>query len=189
MARGDVRRDDAAPDPIKELCAGKWLNDWWAMNIDQRIERGEEFDEEGAHDFNLSGSQQKHRGGEVMLDDEGKMNNQDYGRIIFWGDRGYQFIRPDAGDRDVFVHVTEYELPEGEEMQLGDHVTYEVGADRRHPEQYARGSYAWSAMRSQSASGYVQETNRRRSRRPSACDLAHAQSVITKSKTPPRGRG
>ena len=27
-----------------------------------------------------------------MLDDEGKMNNQDYGRIIFWGDRGYGFI-------------------------------------------------------------------------------------------------
>ena len=65
-----------------------------------------------------------------MLDDEGKMNNQDYGRIIFWGDRGYGFIRPDTGDRDVFVHVTEYELPEGEEMQLGDRVTYEVGADR-----------------------------------------------------------
>ena len=66
-----------------------------------------------------------------MLDDEGKMNNGDYGRIIFWGDRGYGFIRPDIGDRDVFVHVSECELPEGEEMQLGDRVTYEVGADRR----------------------------------------------------------
>ena len=41
-------------DPIKELLRPKSLNDWWAMNIDQRIERGEEFDEEGAHDFNLS---------------------------------------------------------------------------------------------------------------------------------------
>ena len=39
----------------------------------------------------------------------------------------------------MFVHVTEHELPEGEEMQLGDHVTYEVGADRRNPEKQSRG--------------------------------------------------
>ena len=46
--------DDAAPDPIKELLRPKSLNDWWVMHIDQRIDRGEEFDEEGAHDFALS---------------------------------------------------------------------------------------------------------------------------------------
>ena len=52
--REPIANNDAAPDPIKELLRPKSLNDWWAMHIDQRIERGEEFDEEGAHDFNLT---------------------------------------------------------------------------------------------------------------------------------------
>jgi CspA family cold shock protein len=60
------------------------------------------------------------------------MDGRDYGRIIHWSnDRGYGFIRPDAGECDVFVHLSECELPEGEEARIGDRVSYEIGADRR----------------------------------------------------------
>ena len=59
------------------------------------------------------------------------MNNRDHGQIFWWGDRRYGFIRPDHGDRDVFVHFSECELPAGEELRIGDRVTFEIGADRR----------------------------------------------------------
>lgn len=59
------------------------------------------------------------------------MNGRDYGTIIHWSDRGYGFIRPDAGERDVFVHHSEFELPTGEEPRIGDRFTFEIGADRR----------------------------------------------------------
>ena len=65
----------------------------------------------------------------MMLNDDDK--NRDHGKIIWWGDRRYGFIRPDAADRDIFVHHTECELPEGESPRIGDRVTYVVGADRR----------------------------------------------------------
>jgi phage terminase large subunit len=52
--REPIANDDAAPDPIAELLRPKSINEWWAMHIDERIERGEEFDDDGAHDFNLN---------------------------------------------------------------------------------------------------------------------------------------
>ena len=57
------------------------------------------------------------------------VSNRDYGRIIHWSnDRNYGFIRPDTGDRDIFVHRSECE---GEEPRIGDRFTFEIGADRR----------------------------------------------------------
>ena len=57
------------------------------------------------------------------------MTNRDCGQIIFWaGEKGYGFIRPNHGERDIFVHVTDCEMPD---PQRGDKVSYEVGADRR----------------------------------------------------------
>ena len=57
-----------------------------------------------------------------MLNDD-KMNNRDHGVIVWLGDRGYGFIRPDQSERDVFVHRSECELPASEELRIGDRIT------------------------------------------------------------------
>ena len=60
------------------------------------------------------------------------MSNRDHGEIIFWsGNAGYGFIRPDAGDRDVFFHLSGCKLPKGETPRLRDRVSYTVGTDER----------------------------------------------------------
>jgi CspA family cold shock protein len=58
------------------------------------------------------------------------MDDRDYGTIIHWSnDRHHGFLRPDTGERDIFVHGSAF--PEGEEPRIGDRISYEMGADRR----------------------------------------------------------
>ena len=59
-------------------------------------------------------------------------NGRDFGKIIFWNDKGYGFIRLDDSNArgDLFVHVSAFPI-EGEEPRIGDRVSFEVGADRR----------------------------------------------------------
>jgi cold shock CspA family protein len=59
------------------------------------------------------------------------MSNRDYGQIVFWTDKNYGFIRPDAGERDIFVHRDEFDVPADEVVRIGDRVSYIVGADAR----------------------------------------------------------
>ena len=40
------------------------------------------------------------------------------------------FIRPDGGERDVYVHARDCDLPVGMGLQVRDRVSYELGADR-----------------------------------------------------------
>jgi cold shock CspA family protein len=60
------------------------------------------------------------------------MTNRDQGQIICWTDKNYGFIRPDAAERDVFVHGHEFDTPVGEEIRIGDRVSYVVGTDVRN---------------------------------------------------------
>lgn len=55
----------------------------------------------------------------------------DTGRIAAWTDRGFGFIAPDAGGRNVFAHVTGFD--EFARPQVGDRVEYQVttGKDGR----------------------------------------------------------
>jgi CspA family cold shock protein len=49
------------------------------------------------------------------------------GKISRWnGDRGFGFIKPDAGGDDVFVHVSEFERAGLDTPSEGDAVGYEV---------------------------------------------------------------
>jgi cold shock CspA family protein len=59
------------------------------------------------------------------------MSERECGQITYWTDRGYGFIRPDVGDRDLFCHRTEFDIPDDEEVRIGDRVSYVVGSDNR----------------------------------------------------------
>jgi cold shock CspA family protein len=63
------------------------------------------------------------------------MDERELGVIVHWTDRGFGFIRPDHGDRDVFLHIDECDMPAGEEPRIGDRVSYEMGTDNRRDKQ------------------------------------------------------
>jgi cold shock protein len=46
----------------------------------------------------------------------------------FHDDRGFGFITPDDGARDVFFHITS--TREGDEIAVGSPVTFQIGIDR-----------------------------------------------------------
>jgi len=54
---------------------------------------------------------------------------RDHGTVVHWnGEASYGFIRPDVGERDVFVHASNCN---GEALRIRDRVTYIVGIDQR----------------------------------------------------------
>jgi CspA family cold shock protein len=50
---------------------------------------------------------------------------------FFNGERGYGFIKPDDGGRDVFVHITAVEQAGLKELSEGQRVTFEVEPDKK----------------------------------------------------------
>ena len=54
------------------------------------------------------------------------------GTVKFYNDqKGYGFIQPDNGGKDVFVHVTALERAGLRGLAEGQKVSYDVEADRR----------------------------------------------------------
>ena len=50
------------------------------------------------------------------------------GKVKMYNDeKGFGFIKPDDGSGDVFFHVTA--LREGDEITVGNAVTFEIGVD------------------------------------------------------------
>jgi CspA family cold shock protein len=49
----------------------------------------------------------------------------------FNGQKGYGFIAPDGGGKDVFVHISAVERAGLHSLNEGQKVTFEVVADRR----------------------------------------------------------
>ena len=47
-------------------------------------------------------------------------------------DRGFGFIRPDDGSRDVFIHVTAVEQAGLKELAKGDRISFELVQDMQH---------------------------------------------------------
>jgi CspA family cold shock protein len=50
---------------------------------------------------------------------------------FFNGERGYGFIKPDDGGRDVFVHITAVELAGLTELSEGQRITFEIEPDKK----------------------------------------------------------
>jgi cold shock protein len=49
----------------------------------------------------------------------------------FNGQKGYGFIQPDDGDKDVFVHISAVERAGLRSLAEGQKVSYEIEQDRR----------------------------------------------------------
>src|SRR5476651_1123678 len=50
---------------------------------------------------------------------------------FFNGERGYGFIKPDDGGRDVFVHITAVEHAGLKSLTEGQHIQFEVEPDKK----------------------------------------------------------
>ena len=53
--------------------------------------------------------------------------------IVKWfnGQKGFGFIQPDDGSKDVFVHISAVERAGMDNLNEGQKISYEVVADRR----------------------------------------------------------
>jgi CspA family cold shock protein len=49
----------------------------------------------------------------------------------FNGQKGFGFIQPDNGDKDVFVHISAVERAGMSSLNEGQKVTFDIVADRR----------------------------------------------------------
>jgi CspA family cold shock protein len=50
---------------------------------------------------------------------------------FFNGERGYGFIKPDDGGRDVFVHITAVERAGLMDLNEGQRITFEIEPDKK----------------------------------------------------------
>jgi CspA family cold shock protein len=50
---------------------------------------------------------------------------------FFNGERGYGFIKPDDGGRDVFVHITAVERAGLKSLNEGQHISFDVEPDKK----------------------------------------------------------
>jgi CspA family cold shock protein len=52
---------------------------------------------------------------------------------FFKDDKGYGFIRPDDGGKDVFVHHSVIQMEGFKSLKRGDRVSYEITEDPKGP--------------------------------------------------------
>jgi CspA family cold shock protein len=50
---------------------------------------------------------------------------------FFNADKGYGFIKPDDGGRDIFVHITAVETAGLRSLAEGQRITYEIEPDKK----------------------------------------------------------
>ena len=90
---------------------------------------------------------------------------------FFNGERGYGFIKPDDGGRDVFVHITAVERAGLKDLTEGQRITFEVEPDKK-----GKGPKAVNLVISSKADGSTRTgslasaKNPGRGKRPGGCD-------------------
>jgi CspA family cold shock protein len=71
----------------------------------------------------------KHEFGHTQLS---KVDSMQVGTVKFYNDqKGYGFIQPDDGSKDVFVHATALERAGMRSLTEGQKVSFDVQEDRR----------------------------------------------------------
>jgi CspA family cold shock protein len=63
---------------------------------------------------------------------EGIRSMSQQGTVKFFNaDKGYGFIKPDDGGRDIFVHITAVERAGLQSLNKGQRVSYEIEANKK----------------------------------------------------------
>jgi cold shock protein len=63
---------------------------------------------------------------------EGMRSMSQQGTVKFLNaDKGYGFLKPDDGGRDIFVHITAVERAGMNSLNEGQRVSYEIEADKK----------------------------------------------------------
>ena len=72
------------------------------------------------------------RRGGLAAEQRGERRMAQSGVVKFFnGERGYGFIKPDDGGRDVFVHITAVEQAGLKGLNEGQHISFDVEPDKK----------------------------------------------------------
>lgn len=56
-------------------------------------------------------------------------SNQNTGKVKFFHEKGYGFIKPSDGSEDIFVHISG--IIGGGKLEEGDEVSYDIGQGKK----------------------------------------------------------
>ncbi len=62
--------------------------------------------------------------------EEGPPDPQTGAIMTYFGEKGFGFLRPDAGGKDIFFHVSRLQDGDATELVPGKRISYELGMDR-----------------------------------------------------------
>lgn len=62
--------------------------------------------------------------------EEGPPDPQTGAIMTYFGEKGFGFLRPDAGGKDIFFHVSRLQDGDATELTPGKRISYELGMDR-----------------------------------------------------------
>lgn len=62
--------------------------------------------------------------------EEGAQEPQTGAIMTYFGEKGFGFLRPDSGGKDIFFHVSRLQDGDATELVPGKRIAYELGMDR-----------------------------------------------------------
>ncbi|HEU5022618.1 MAG TPA: cold shock domain-containing protein [Bryobacteraceae bacterium] len=62
--------------------------------------------------------------------EEGAQEPQTGAIMTYFGEKGFGFLRPDSGGKDIFFHVSRLQEGDATELVPGKRIAYELGMDR-----------------------------------------------------------
>lgn len=68
-------------------------------------------------------------GGEAGAE-EGTQEPQTGAIMTYFGEKGFGFLRPDSGGKDIFFHVSRLQEGDATELLPGKRIAYDLGMDR-----------------------------------------------------------